>query len=483
MKKQLLRFVHLTCGLLFVSACSDNSSSPDLAATRIKQTQSQVYQPGGDITVKRLDTKTFINPGAHLSTREQLDFWSGFSFFRDPWVIAPASTTARDGLGPLFNSRSCITCHHDGGRGPEAAEGISRPSALLMRIGPTRHYDISYDENYGEQIQVRAISRLDNRISKTLLPEAEVRLEYQLIQGRFGDGEPYELRKPLWSIVNLNYGPLTPGMGISARYAPNIFGMGLLDAIKDRDLLDLEDVDDNNNDGISGKYNWAKNLITGEKDIGKFGFKAKHPSLDQQVAAAFHGDIGITSNWFAKETCTERQTACQTAAKLGGHGDQPEISDEILNLVIEFNKHLGVPPVRNYDKPEVQRGKQLFNQIGCQGCHQPDYITDSDYPDKRFANQHIWPYTDLALHDMGDGLADGVHEAYANGREWRTPPLWGIGLQQTILGKTRLLHDGRARNITEAILWHGGEAMEARNHFKQLKKQDRQYLLAFLEAI
>jgi len=442
-------------------------------------------RPGGEMTHKRISTRSFIYPGQGVSRKQQLDFWTGFSFFRDPWVIAPSSTKDRDGLGPLFNARSCIACHTAGSRGEMSEPGKSLPTALVIRLGLAddgAKADAMSEHAYGGQIQPRAIRFNQGKLPEKPKGEAWLDLSYQPLTGTYPDGESYELQRPSYRLTDLAYGDMPARIKPSPRLAPNVFGAGLLDAISEEALLAQEDADDSDKDGISAKYNRVMDIRTGEQKPGRFGFKAKHPTLSQQVAAAFRDDIGITSRLFPEESCTPSQQSCLQSAKLSEHTAE-EIPDKLLSLVVTFNSLLGVPPMRNQGSERVAKGRSLFNQAGCHQCHTPSYTTASDYADASLANQTIWPYTDLALHDMGSELADGVIEGSANGREWRTAPLWGIGLQQKITGQQRFLHDGRARTIEEAILWHGGEANAAREKFKQLSKEQRQSLIFFVNSI
>lgn len=449
--------------LLMLSACQQQNSVPTLVASE--------WQPGGGATVKRLHTRSYIYTGANTQAEHQLNFWTGFSLFRDPWVISPSSTTDRDGLGPLFNTRSCISCHLAGSRGKMSQAGLTRPSALVLRLGSTQDQNNAVDPHYGGQIQPRAINGNDG--------EAWLNLSYKTIQGQYSDGQRYQLQQPQYQLTQLSHGPLAEHIRPSPRYAPSIYGMGLLDAISEQDLLAQQDINDINQDGISAKYNRVTNVVTGQTQLGRFGLKAKQPNLKQQVAAAFRDDMGITNRLFNQESCTEVQSQCHKMANKG----PVEIPDKLLDLVVEFSLFVGVPPARHLDAPQVMQGRQQFYQLGCQHCHTPSYTTDANYPIASLAGQKIWPYSDLALHDMGAGLADGINEFSANGNEWRTPPLWGIGLQQQILSEPRYLHDGRATTLEQAILWHGGEAQAAQQQFIQLSQSDRQALIDFIKAI
>ena len=461
------------------------------------------HLPAGGMTAKGLSDRSFVQVGRNVDRKEELIFWTGFSLFRNPWVIAPSSTEDRDGLGPLFNTRSCISCHSSGGKGPAPQEGISKPSALVIRFG-SNETPIYSDPIYGGQLQPRAIAVTHSSIQPDLQGEAQLQLSYQLVSGAYADGTPYTLRAPNYHLVDLAYGDLDKRTVLSPRFSPVIYGMGLLDAISEQDLLSQEDINDANQDGVSAKYNRvpimhsnhntavfhgsvAGNVGRGLTDstrfgIGRFGHKAKHPSLHQQVAAAFRDDIGITNTSFVNETCSSEQTNCQAASAVGGHS-RVEIPDKLLDMVAQFNQLIAVPPARNLDKKQRQKGRALFYQLGCESCHTASYTTDAEYPHKSLANQTIWPYTDLALHDMGGNLADGVNEYDANGQEWRTPPLWGIGARKNMRSKNLYLHDGRAQTVAEAILWHGGEAQASQYSFIQLDKAQRNALLAFLDAI
>ena len=463
------------CYVLFLSiflvAC-DKSPAPEFSTSELK--------PGGETTLKRINTRTFIHPSENLDMDQQLDFWDGLSFFRDPWVTAPAVTKDRDGLGPLYNARSCKACHVRGGRGKLVEEGIHQPMALLFRLGHAT--DGSYlDPIYGGQLQPFSIF-LNKQTS--VMPEGKVQISYQKIKGVYPDGTLYQLIKPHYQLLELGYQPLSANTVVSPRYAPALYGMGLLDAINESDLLSLEDVDDLDGDGISAKYNRVPLAgKQGKHGIGRFGFKASQPSLAQQTAAAFVNDIGITNPFFTQDTCTESQTMCVLASKLGGHDKALEIPEKLHKLTVFMGANIALQPTRKLKSEKAQKGRRLFYQANCHACHTPSFTTDKSYPIKALANQKIWPYTDLALHDMGEALADNKAEFQANGREWRTPPLWGVGLHSHIQGFEAYLHDGRAKTLEQAILWHGGEAETSKQQFMKFAKQERDALIYFLKQI
>ncbi|ESR00841.1 di-heme oxidoredictase family protein [Stutzerimonas chloritidismutans] len=435
---------------------------------------------GGSTTVMKFDQNAYSMPSANLAPMRRLDFSVGNSFFRNPWVIAPASTTARDGLGPLLNTNACQNCHIKDGRGhppaPDATSAVSMLVRLSIPAGPehaevVRERGIAPEPSYGGQLQDMAIPGV--------APEGKVRLRYSTEQVRFADGTEVELRRPEIELNDLAYGDMHPETRMSLRIAPPMIGLGLLEAIPEEALLANADPDDRNGDGISGRPNRVFDQTSRQTVIGRFGWKAGQPSLNQQNADAFFNDMGLSTSLLSGSSCTDRQTECRAMPD----GGEPEVSDDILAQVLFYTRNLGVPARRNVDDPQVLAGKTLFHRAGCQSCHVPQFTTAADAAEPELANQLIRPYTDLLLHDMGEGLADDRAEFEANGREWRTPPLWGIGLTQAVSGHTQFLHDGRARNLLEAILWHGGEAEKARQIVLGYDQNERTALLSFLESL
>ena len=309
-----------------------------------------------------------------------------------------------------------------------------------------------------------------------------MRVNYTTQTVTFNDGHRVELRRPTLQITQLGYGPLHPDTR-SARVAPPMIGLGLLEAIPEADILANEDPDDRNHDGIRGRANRVWDDAQGKTVIGRFGWKAGQPNVNQQNVHAFNGDMGLTSTLQPKDDCTPAQVDCLAAPDGDGEGDEKEVSDNILRLVTFYTRNLGVPARRDVAAPQVLAGKNLFFQAGCQACHIPQFTTAANTAEAELANQVIRPYSDLLLHDMGPGLADERTEFAANGQDWRTPPLWGIGLTETVSGHTQYLHDGRARNLLEAVLWHGGEAQSARDHVLTFNAEQRAALLAFLNSL
>ncbi len=459
---------------LALVAC-DNAETPTFSQPEPGEALS-----GGSTTVMKFDQNAYSMPSANLAPMRRLDFSVGNSFFRNPWVIAPASTTARDGLGPLLNTNACQNCHIKDGRGhppaPDATSAVSMLVRLSIPAGPehaevVRERGIAPEPSYGGQLQDMAIPGV--------APEGKVRLRYSTEQVRFADGTEVELRRPEIELSDMAYGDMHPETRMSLRIAPPMIGLGLLEAIPEEALLANADADDRNGDGISGRPNRVFDQTSRQTVIGRFGWKAGQPSLNQQNADAFFNDMGLSTSLLSGSSCTDRQTECRAMPD----GGEPEVSDDILAQVLFYTRNLGVPARRNVDDPQVLAGKTLFHRAGCQSCHVPQFTTAADAAEPELANQLIRPYTDLLLHDMGEGLADNRPEFEASGREWRTPPLWGIGLTQAVSGHTQFLHDGRARNLLEAILWHGGEAEKARQIVLGYDQNERTALLSFLESL
>ncbi|UXY15914.1 c-type cytochrome [Chitiniphilus purpureus] len=435
--------------------------------------------PGGiAATIDDHGKNAFSLPAPALSDAQKTDFVIGNSFFKKAWVEAPSSTAARDGLGPHFIARSCGACHTLDGRGaPPALNNnlqAEQPMALLIRLsipGTDAHGGPQPEPTYGGQFNNDAIPGIK--------PEGRVAIRYREIKGRFADGTPYRLRQPEYRLTDLGYGPLHPRTQLSPRIAPQMIGLGLLEAIKVEDVLANAARQAAENKGIQGEPNWVWDAYAGKTVLGRYGWKGNVGSVAHQSAGAFAGDIGITSRHFPNEECTAAQADCN-AAPTGG---APEIDDRKMDQVVLYSQAIAVPSRRNPKDPAVLRGKQVFADANCISCHVPSYTTGRHPTLPALSNQKIWPYTDLLLHDMGEGLADGRPDFKANGRQWKTPPLWGLGLVPTVNGHSHYLHDGRARNLMEAVLWHGGEAEASKQYVLKLNRQDRANLVRFLESL
>lgn len=411
----------------------------------------------------------------NLTRDESRLFVAGNALFRSNWISAPASVTSLDGLGPLFNAISCGSCHFKDGRAAPPDEFSIEKPGLLYRLsvpGTNSFGEPNPHPIYGGQLQDRALP--------TAAPEAKVNISYEYIDGEYPDGTPYTLRKPLYSFSDWAYGNVEDGFEFSPRIANQLVGLGLLEAIPESDILALQDVNDANNDGISGKANMVYDVASNQLTLGRFGWKANQPSVRQQNAGAFAGDMGLTSSLFSNDDWTATQEDKFPNLINGG---EPEVNDEQLFRITLYVQTLSVPAGRNLDSQQYVLGKKLFDQVSCNSCHTPRFKTRSGNELKVLDNQTISPYTDLLLHDMGPGLADERSDFLANGREWRTAPLWGIGLIPAVNDHTRYLHDGRARSIEEAILWHGGEAEKSKEEFKMLSAEEREALMFFVKSI
>ncbi|GFM84453.1 lipoprotein [Pseudomonas cichorii] len=471
-----LRLSLVLFSALVLTACDD--------APRFTQAEPGEALSGGAATVKKSDQNAFSMPSANLSPVRRLDFSVGNSFFRNPWVIAPSTTTARDGLGPLFNTNACQNCHIKDGRGHPPEPGDTNAVSMLVRLSipnspayaeVIKRNGVVPEPSYGGQLQDMSIPGI--------APEGKVRVEYDPLTIRFRDGMTVELRQPTLRITQLGYGPMHPDTHASARIAPPMIGLGLLEAIPEAAILANDDPDDKNGNGISGRANWVWDDVQQKVVLGRFGWKAGQPTLNQQNVHAFSGDMGLTTSLKTVDDCTPAQADCRNAPNGNGPNGEPEVSDNILRLVEFYTRNLAVPARRNVDDPQVLAGKNLFFKAGCQQCHTPQFTTRADAAEPELANQVIRPYSDLLLHDMGEGLADNRTEFQATGREWRTPPLWGLGLTATVSGHTQFLHDGRARNVMEAILWHGGEAQAAQRQVLAFDAEQRAALLVFLNSL
>ncbi len=459
------------------------------ASQFLKPEKFEMRQGGAGTSLRKVSRNAFSNHSQNLKFEQQQDFVLGNALFRKLWVSSPSSTHASDGLGPLFNARSCQTCHLRDGRGHPPEDSTDSISMLMRLARPAstpeeekalREYvPLNFpDPVYGGQLQDLAVPGL--------AAEGKFSIHYEELPIRLRGGETVNLRSPSYAITGFSNGPLHPATTFSPRIAPPMIGLGLIEAIHPSDILRLADEDDKDADGISGKPALVRDPASDEVVIGRFGWKASQPDLRSQTADAFNGDIGLSSPGNKRHfgDCTHLQTDCLNLAsgvqlRLG----DTELPDPILDLVTFYSRNLAVPARRSVADKTVLQGKGLFYETGCVACHTPKFVTRRDTNNEEHAFQLIWPYSDFLLHDMGEGLADGQEVGRASGREWRTPPLWGIGLTKIVNGHTFFLHDGRARNLTEAILWHGGEAQSARDKFADMEKYDRDALIKFLESL
>lgn len=476
-----LSIAGLLATTLLLGACGSGNSSPiviggDTGTPVEPETPVQPETPvepevdkrlsGGDTTVFSESSSAFETPAPNLEGERLDKHLAGDVAFEDVFVTAPAPVNS--GLGTIFNNSSCIRCHPRDGRGRAAEPGVDQESIFLrVSIGNDPLTGPEPAPGFGLQFQHRAVFGVE--------PEGKVDVVYEELETTFADGETISLRKPVFTIVE-SYQPLPPGLLTGARVAPPVFGRGLLEAIPEATILGWADELDDDNDGISGRTNRVVDPISGATRLGRFGLKANAVSLEVQNAGAYHEDMGVTSSIFPVES-SFGQTQYDELL------DEAEVSDETIENVTFYVQTLGVPARRDVDDSEVLRGEALFAEARCAACHIPQART-GDFPAvPEVANQLIFPFTDLLLHDMGEGLADNRPDFLASGSEWRTPPLWGIGLTAVVQGRNEFLHDGRARSLMEAIMWHGGEAEESRELVRAMPAADRDALLAFLQSL
>jgi len=495
---------------------------------------------GGDTTVFVNNENAFSRKPADIIADFQLDghFTQGDHLFRTP----------DNNIGPILSTGSCQGCHLNDGRGVVPQTPSTPMSSMLVKLADSTG---KADPIYGDQIQPFAVqsftsddftsgfSKHDGSLSGTeLYGEAFPFIVFETISGTYPDGTTYELRNPIYKVRDLSYGAFVEDIHFSARVAPQAFGVGLLGAIPQENLLNLVDENDSDNDGISGRASMVKDALATqnieEKIIGRFAYKAQNPTVLQQVSGAYGGDMGVSTSVFSGEPCTDKQLACLlAAAQEAKTGEEIDLSDHSLALVEFYNRVLAVPARRGFDRDnntwseEIIAGRKLFFEANCTGCHTPRHVTgeakgsvlgeitlagleENAEPIEVLSQQTIYPYTDLLLHDMGgscavtretsvglsctsgaecmyvqrcDGLADGVIQGDASGSEWKTPALWGLGLVQTVNKDASFLHDGRARTIEEAVLWHGGEAQQSKENFMNYSAEERQQLLSFLQSL
>lgn len=434
-----------------VPTAPDTSTSPPEHNTATIQ-PLQWQPPGGSATVPLHATAPFMRFAPSIDAARLVGVSQGRELFVAHWQAAPGPRTLLDGLGPLFNANACAACHIADGRVPTHLEDGNTTEAILFRLGNAAG---ETHPVLGGQLQHQATED-DAEGMVHWQPRADGALEYHVT-----------LTNPALSMQGYHLGP---------RISPQLIGMGLLDSIPEQQILEYADPDDANGDGISGRPHWLQ--VDSERHLGRFGWKAIHATLRAQSAGAMHQDMGLTTPVHPEENCTAAQTICTTVP----NGGTPEVSAASLQAITDFLTVLAVPERRINDQPLFDRGAQLFDRIGCSACHRPTFTTGSHPVFPELSNQQIYPYTDLLLHDMGDGLADGVRELDANANEWRTPPLWGIGIVEQKEG-ARFLHDGRARTLPEAITWHGGEAQNARDRFITLSADEQAAVLQFLRSI
>ena len=437
----------LAPALLLVAAltgCGDNiTPAPALA--------------GGETTVFDRTSNAFSLPAPNLTADELDRHLDGDVAFDATFVTGGAPVN--NGLGPLYNNSSCGRCHSRDGRGLAVVGGGSTSQSLVRVSLPDGEPAVPGGAvpapGLGLQIQDHGVYGHE--------PEATVAIRWIEEDGAYGDGTRYTLRRPALEIELPGGAPLGPETMTSLRQPPAVFGLGLLEAIPAETLAALADPGDADGDGVSGRVNQVWHSERAGNEPGRFGHKANTADLEQQSAAAYFNDMGVANRVFYDEEGTT------------------DIDRDTLEVAAFYVRTLGVPARAELDD-EAARGEELFGDFGCAACHTPDLET-GDHPIAALSFQRIQPFTDLLIHDLGDGLADGRPDFLADGREWRTAALWGLGLVQTVLPGASYLHDGRARTVAEAILWHAGEAESARDAFRDAPAGDREALLAFLASL
>jgi len=458
-------FVISGCVLLIISCVMCRKANP---AAVDDDSRFDPRLSGGAATFMDISSGSFSAAIPGLSVNDERIHDLGDKIFEQSFVAAPAPRFG--GLGPAFNNTSCTNCHHNDGFGLPTFGALG--SSLLMRIsipGTDTHGGPNAAPGFGGQVQNMALLGVQ--------PEATVDLSYTEQTYSFPDGEMASLRTPTYALVT-PYIPLPAGYMLSPRLGPPVFGLGLLENIPEATIRSFADPMDANGDGIKGHTNYVYNPYTRKTELGRFGLKANTSTLQVQVATAFQQDMGITSYVQPRKSVYGQSQMASVADTTA-----PDLADTSLNAVIFYVRSLAVPGRRNVADPQVKHGEQLFKQLNCSGCHIPTIYTGTDVQLPALSNQRIHPYTDMLVHDMGAGLADNRPDYQATGTEWRTTPLWGMGMFEQTNGTPYFLHDGRARTVTEAILWHGGEAQRSRDNFTKLSKTDRAALLAFLQSL
>ncbi len=420
-----------------------------------------------------LDRNFFAPRVADVAPDRVHEFASGARMFTREWITRVSGPDVPfDGLGPTFIETSCLGCHVNGGRSlPPQASGQSAGTMVIRLSQPGVGVDGAPGPHpaYGEQLDPRAIVGVP--------AEGRAMVDYTEMPGIYGDGTGYSLARPAYRFTDLAFGPLGNVL-VSARIAQPQIGLGFLEGVPVAALAALADPDDSDSDGISGRINWVVDH-NGKRAAGRFGWKALAPDLVEQSGAAGLQDMGLTNRARREANCPPVQVACREAAVRA----RTDMSDNFFDNLVTYLRMTTIPGRRGAAEPEAVRGEMLFGAFGCAQCHRPSLDTGPGAPLPELRNQRFAPYTDLLLHDMGEALADGRPEGSASGTEWRTSPLWGIGLTETVNGDQRFLHDGRARGLAEAILWHGGEAEKAREAFRNAPAADRSALLAFLKSL
>ncbi|MCW5773251.1 MAG: thiol oxidoreductase, partial [Rhodospirillaceae bacterium] len=423
---------------------------------------------GGDTSRPVAGLDSFALPAANLPQDRLARFFEGQRLFNIAFVKAPSPVPGLAGLGPTFNRPSCGACHTKDGRGQPPSGPADALMQMVVRLGAVAPGPSPFGRPhpaYGKQLNDRGIEGVP--------AEGRAAVAWDEVEGHYADGEAYRLRRPRIALEGLAFGPLDPA-ALSPRIAPQLVGMGLLEAVPAAELRRRAEANRAHADGVRGQLR----VVDARGTPGRFGWRAEQPSVRAQIASALLEDMGLTTSLHPAKNCPPPQSACRAADP----GPRPNVADAELDTITFYVSSLAVPERRDAEAPAVRRGEKVFAAIGCDACHRPTLRTGA-HALPHLAHQTIHPFTDLLLHDLGEGLADGLYEGALPGRFWRTAPLWGIGVVPIASGHENYLHDGRARGLAEAILWHGGEAALAKDRFRSLPKPDRDALIAFLRSL
>ncbi len=491
----VLRFAVSVC----LTACSSKQNEPTHGSQDVQDQQGRLPDyafvtdlAGAASSDDSSSSLSFNVPAPNLSEAELALHLAGDIEFNRQF-------TGEQGLGPAFNANSCIACHARDGRGalPIIELGKERirfgpNESLLLRVGleveGTNKSELDLVPGFTEQLHHRGIYSL--RQDHPGLGQTDIEMSFEFSRFAYPDGSIVELRKPIFSFLN-PYDETTekpsalrdPRIRISPRIGPPVIGLGLLDAIDDKTLIAMSDPDDKDGDGISGRVN----LINGQ--VGRYGWKANTVTVRDQVAQALNHDMGLTTSLLPVENIFGTALLSDWMTRLLKNPSELtaeprfEVAETQFDSLSFYTATLAVPKRRNATSPDTLAGAKQFEVVGCTGCHTPMIKTGHAGRIEIFKQQTIYPFSDGLLHDMGEELSDGRPDYEASGREWRTRPLWGIGLTQTINPRAGFLHDGRARTLEEAILFHGGEAASSRAKFANLPKSKRQQLISFLRSL
>ncbi len=477
MKNKISIFLKLILLTIILSSCNDNDYED-----YTPKIDYYKYQKGEEFPIGKFSSTTYNYQAfgillPNMERDQRADFGTGDRLFMRTF-------SELSGLGPRFNARSCANCHFRDGRGKplEISTDIEdtnggRSKGFLMRlsvIGQDSHGGPKSVEDYGGQLQDRGLEGIGG--------EAKIKVTYELIGGKYPDGTSYQLRKPRYEFYDEKFGSLA-GVMTSPRVGTQTIGFGFVDALTEQQLLANADENDADGDGISGRANYVWNVRANKTTIGKFGWKANAPTLEQQIAGALSGDMGITTSLFPKQNCPSPQQDCNDYVTENNLENTIDFSDEELRQLTFYQATLSVPERRKVTDKDVLQGKGLFHDMKCAKCHAIGFKVEKSEMLPLIVGTIFNPYSDFLLHDMGEDLADNRPDFLANGREWRTQPLWGIGMIPKVNKHTFLLHDGRARNVEEAILWHGGEAENSKKEFMNLTKKQRKQVLKFINSL